>query len=78
MPLGRARAGWNHDYRGGVLLFAGNVGGHLAPGQPRVQGSLNVRDVGALRARSESGSRPASSGAPRPANPVNEILRDLR
>ena len=54
MPLGMGRGVRNYDDRRGLVLLAGHVGRYLAPYQPGVQGSLDVRNVGALRARGES------------------------
>lgn len=54
MPLWLLRGVRNYDDRRGLLLLAGNVGRYVAAYQPGVEGSLDVRNVGALRARGES------------------------
>src|ERR1700693_1473553 len=54
MPLWVRRGIRNYHDRPGLLLLAGSVGRYLAPYQPGVQGSLDVRNVGALRAGGES------------------------
>jgi hypothetical protein len=54
MPLWMVWRVRNYDDRLGLLLLAGNVGRYLAPYQAGVQGSLDVRNVGALGARGES------------------------
>src|SRR5580704_2701746 len=78
MPLRRARDGWNNNYRRGLLLLPGNVGRYLTPYQPGIQSSLDVRNVGALGARGESGSRSVGTSASSAAHPVNEVLWNLR
>ena len=72
------RVGRNDDHRGGLFLLAGNVRRYLAPFQPGVQCSLDVRNVRAFGARGESGRRSARACATRAANSVYEVLRDLR